>query len=225
MGETMSQAPLYLVGGTGLFRRGLGSFLEDSRFTVAAEFDDSEICIESGAAASPELIIFIASGEGMESAMAVDALTDAYADAHVLVLSTELSVEELGACLKAGASGYLLSSISKDVLNHSLRLILLGETVFPSQLAAAWATGQLRNSDNGSVRALEALTHRENDILGCLTDGSSNKVIGRQLGITEATVKIHMKSLVRKLGVQNRTQAALWALHAGFTSTSAEIAA
>ena len=219
----MSQAPLYIVGGTSLFRRGLASFLEDSPFEVAAEFDSFELCIE--AAGTPEAIIFIASGDPADPSKAVHALLDAFADARVLVLSAELSVDELGACLKVGASGYVLNSVSKDVLNHSLRLILLGETVFPSQLAAAWATGQLSNADRGDSRALDILTQRENEILACLTEGSSNKIIARQLGITEATVKIHMKSLVRKLGVQNRTQAALWAINAGVRAAAPDLAA
>jgi two-component system nitrate/nitrite response regulator NarL len=69
------------------------------------------------------------------------------------------------------------------------------------------------------------LTPRENEILGCLTEGASNKLIARQLGITEATVKIHVKALVRKIGVQNRTQAALWAVQSGFTTDSLSMAA
>jgi two-component system nitrate/nitrite response regulator NarL len=122
--------------------------------------------------------------------------------------------------------GYLLSNISKEVLTHSLRLILLGETVFPSQLATAWATGQLRQNASSDVgKALEVLTQREAEILGCLTEGSPNKMIARQLGITEATVKIHVKSLIRKIGVQNRTQAALWAIQVGYVKNPVDLAA
>lgn len=226
MGETMSQAPLYLVGGTSLFRRGLASFLEDDPFFVAGEFDDHRACVAAATPSSaPALIIYAASGEVEDSAAAVESLVTAFANARILVLSADLSVDELGACLKMGAAGYLLSSISREVLTHSLRLILLGETVFPSQLAAAWATGQLRKSERGDAKALENLTPRELDLLGCLTEGASNKLIARQLGITEATVKIHMKSLVRKIGVQNRTQAALWALQVGYTSEAVGLAA
>lgn len=228
----MSQAPLYIVGGTGLFRRGLCSFLEDAPFRLAAEFDSPEACAGAIAkAASPEaeIVVYVSGGDPDVSAAAVDALLSC-TDARVLVLSGELSVAELGACLRMGAGGYLLSNISKEVLTHSLRLILLGETVFPSQLATAWATGQLRQSGNaasaaGVGKALEALTQRETEILGCLTEGSPNKMIARQLGITEATVKIHVKSLIRKIGVQNRTQAALWAIQIGYAKGAVDLAA
>ena len=104
---------------------------------------------------------------------------------------------------------------------------MLGETVFPSQLATAWATGQLRQSGNTieTGKMLEVLTHRETEILGCLTEGAPNKMIARQLGITEATVKIHVKSLIRKIGLQNRTQAALWAIQVGYVKTPVDLAA
>ncbi len=228
----MSQAPLYIVGGTGLFRRGLCSFLEDTPFRLAAEFDSPQACVGALANATApevEIVVYVSNGDPEVSASAVDALLSC-SDARVLVLSGELSVDELGACLRMGAGGYLLSNISKEVLTHSLRLILLGETVFPSQLATAWATGQLRQtggngSGGGLGKALEALTQRETEILGCLTEGAPNKTIARQLGITEATVKIHVKSLIRKIGVQNRTQAALWAIQVGYAKGAVDLAA
>lgn len=223
----MSQAPLYIVGGTGLFRRGLCSFLEDTPFGLVAEFDSAAACV-GGIATAPEaeIVVYVSTGDPETSAAAVDALVSC-TGARVLVLSGELSVDELGACLRVGAGGYLLSNISREVLMHSLRLILLGETVFPSQLATAWATGQLRRTGNGgdAGKALEVLTHRETEILGCLTEGAPNKTIARQLGITEATVKIHVKSLIRKIGVQNRTQAALWAIQIGYVKNPVDMAA
>jgi two-component system nitrate/nitrite response regulator NarL len=225
----MSQAPLYIVGGTGLFRRGLCSFLEETPFRLAAEFDNAEACVSAiSKASAPEadVIVYVSNGDPEVSAAAVDALISC-TDARVLVLSGELSVDELGACLRVGAGGYLLSNISKEVLTHSLRLIVLGETVFPSQLATAWATGQLRQSGNTieTGKMLEVLTQRETEILGCLTEGAPNKMIARQLGITEATVKIHVKSLIRKIGVQNRTQAALWAIQVGYVKNPVDLAA
>jgi two-component system nitrate/nitrite response regulator NarL len=92
---------------------------------------------------------------------------------------------------------------------------MLGEMVFPSALATALPQcAPKRPKLNARLRG--NLTPRELDILKCLTDGASNKLIARDLGITESTVKIHMKSLIRKIGAQNRTQAALWAIESGF---------
>ena len=214
----MSQMSLFLVGGTGLFRRGLGSFLHNTDFVIAAEHDTVEACIAAaGAGDEPELIVYISAGSVEDSRQAVEDLADAFADARIVVLSGELSVDELAGCLKAGARGYLLSSISKEAMIHSLTLIDLGETVFPSGLALAWMSGGVSASRTLTDRtAGRDLTRREAEILDCLTAGASNKQIARDLGITEATVKIHMKSLIRKIGVRNRTQAALWAINTGF---------
>jgi two-component system nitrate/nitrite response regulator NarL len=223
----MHNLPVMIVGGSGLFRRGLCCFLEGSFCQLVGEYDDTNSCIaEHPEYGTAEIVIYVSNGNPTDSAEAVDALVTSL-DAKVLVLSGDLSVDELEACLRAGAGGYLLSDISSEALNHSLRLISLGEIIFPSRLAASWATGQLRSKGRSdkcdSLR--NPLTPRENEILGCLTEGASNKLIARQLGISEATVKIHVKALVRKIGVQNRTQAALWAVQSGFTTDSLSMAA
>ena len=222
----MSDAPLFLVGGTSLFRRGLISFLQATDYAVTTEFDTVSDCIDAASDHDePEIIVYVSNGDVDASHDAVDELIAAFADTRVMVLSAELSVEELGACLKAGARGYLLSSISTEALGHSLTLVALGETVFPSGLATAWTTGGVAHRRGTGRAPVRDLTQRETDILDCLTDGSSNKEIARNLGITEATVKIHMKSLIRKIGVRNRTQAALWAISSGFGQSMMHAAA
>lgn len=214
----MTNAPVFLVGGTNLFRRGLMSFLGDTDFAVTEEFDTIDDC-GSADSATPEVVIYAASGDIEVSENAIETLARIFPDVRIMVLSAELSVEELGTCLKAGARGYLLSSISKEALVHSLTLVVLGETVFPSGLANAWVSGGLSQRRPTNQAPIRDLTRRETDILECLTSGASNKQIARDLGITEATVKIHMKSLIRKIGVSNRTQAALWAINSGFGQT------
>lgn len=223
----MSNMSMVLVGGTGLFRRGLNSFLQNSEFTIAAEHDTAAACIAAAdAAPEPEIIVFISTGDVAASQHAVEQLTQAYEDARLIVLSGTLSVDELAACLRAGARGYLLNSISKEAMIHSFTLIVLGETVFPSGLALAWISGGVSSGRSVADRAQgRDLTRRETEILDCLTAGASNKQIGRDLGITEATVKIHMKSLIRKIGVNNRTQAALWAINTGFGNETVQAAA
>jgi two-component system nitrate/nitrite response regulator NarL len=197
--------------------------LEGSSFETASEFTAYRDCVDvAGDMSSPALIVYISTGVVDESASAVDALLGAYDRARLLVLSSVMSVDELGACLRMGARGYLLTSISKEALTHSLALILLGETVFPSDLARALMGGGGPTVANpAAARKLENLTGREVDILHCLTEGLANKQIARRLGIQEATVKIHVKSLIGKLGVANRTQAALWAVRAGVDTPSA----
>jgi two-component system nitrate/nitrite response regulator NarL len=217
---------VFLIGGSDLFRRGLRGFLEDTAFETVAEFTTFRDGVDaSGDAPTPALIVYVSSGVIDESASAVDAMLGAYDRARLLVLSSALSVDELGACLRMGARGYLLNSISRDALIHSLALIQLGETVFPSALAPAFMGGGPLVANPAVARKIQDLTAREVDILQCLTEGLANKQIARRLGIREATVKIHVKSLIGKLGVANRTQAALWGVRAGIGDTASNSAA
>jgi two-component system nitrate/nitrite response regulator NarL len=223
--ERMSQAPVFLVGGSDLFRRGLRGFLEGTSFDTVGEFTMYQDCVAAACdAPAPALIVYVSSGVIEETASAVDALLGAYDVARLLLLSSTMSVEELGACLRMGARGYLMNTISKDALIHSLALIWLGETVFPSDLAHALMSGGKTLANTAEARKLADLTLREVEILNCLTEGLSNKQIARRLGIREATVKIHVKSVIGKLGVANRTQAALWGVRAGVGGRSNSVA-
>ena len=112
-----------------------------------------------------------------------------------------------------------LSSISTDALSYSLQLVLLGEMVFPTQMASFWTQRSSRPNVAAARDIAQKLSTRESQILHCLVAGSSNKAIARQLEITESTVKVHMKSLLRKINAANRTQAAIWGMEAGFGET------
>lgn len=212
----MAITELYLIGGTALFRHGLRSYLPAEAFRVTNEFETVDECLASVGMAEPEPDIVIVAG-GPSDAVTGDAvvkLLGAYPHVRVLVLAETLSLDEFGDCLAGGASGYLLSSIGPEAFGHSITLITLGEKVFASEISRAWAHQGLNISMVAKL-PLDDLTNREIDILKCLTVGASNKVIARKLNIAEATVKIHMKSLLRKVGARNRTQAALWAVEAG----------
>lgn len=213
----MSQVKIYLVGGSNLFRHGLRSYLDSDTFVIEGELDsyaDFKQIIEGGC--TPDLVLYARPHSDEDPATAVRSINEALPDTHILVMAESLVAEEFSACLGAGVSGYLLSDISKDALLHSMQLILLGEKVFATELAKLWMNGGLERRAT-PVRKLEHnLTGRESEILGCLLEGDSNKLIARRLEITESTVKIHMKSLLRKINVQNRTQAAIWAMESGF---------
>jgi two-component system, NarL family, nitrate/nitrite response regulator NarL len=127
---------------------------------------------------------------------------------RIAILSDAMDSAQMTACFAAGADGFLLKDISADTLTGSLRLIALGEKVFPSSLAEFFAGEAPAESQND-------LSQREMDILRCLVEGDSNKRIANRLNITEATVKVHLKSILRKTHTSNRTQAAIWSLQHG----------
>jgi two-component system nitrate/nitrite response regulator NarL len=129
--------------------------------------------------------------------------------AKLVALATEADSRELELDDMAPLSGVLTYDLSVDDFVRSLRLICSGERVFPRDLGRrpeASSAGDEPRS--GGVR----LSPREQEMLSHLLSGHSNKLIARELGITEATVKVHLKSVLRKIRVQNRTQAAIWTL-------------
>lgn len=216
----MDQVRIYLVGGSKLFRHGLRSYLDGDGFAVAGETDDY---VDLGAALgdddAPDLVLYAKPSPEANPAEAVEAIRDELPEVPVLVMAEALIPSEFSDCLNVGVSGYLLSDISKEALLHSIKLMLIGEKVFATELAKLWLNGGLEKRLHCAKKLDHNLTARESEILECLLGGDSNKSIARRLEITESTVKIHMKSLLRKINVQNRTQAAIWAMESGFSAS------
>jgi two-component system nitrate/nitrite response regulator NarL len=137
-----------------------------------------------------------------------------------VALASDFAVDALRDAMNAGADGYLMKDVSPEALLQSLELVMMGEKVFPTNLAAMLF--ELNNASS-PVNSVRGQSPREQEILRTLVTGSSNKLIAIKLGITEATVKVHLKTLLRKIDVNNRTQAAIWAMNNGFTAEGAPI--
>jgi two-component system nitrate/nitrite response regulator NarL len=129
----------------------------------------------------------------------------------IVVLANEADSLEMDHNQIAALSGILTYSLSADAFVRSLRLICSGERVFPRKLLLApkppASSSHIERRSDG-----DHLSPRERELLAHLVAGRSNKMIAQHLGIAEATVKVHLKNLLRKINVGNRTQAAIWAL-------------
>ena len=182
-----------------------------TRFAVETEFSTTGQAVD-GAVVSGLVIV----GEAGD----LQQLRGAYPGARIVVLASDFAVDALRDAMNAGADGYLMKDVSPEALLQSLELVMMGEKVFPSNLAA-----MLLNLDStpSPMNSIRGLTPREQEILQALVTGASNKLIAIKLGITEATVKVHLKTLLRKIDVNNRTQAAIWAMNNGFTAEGAPI--
>jgi two-component system nitrate/nitrite response regulator NarL len=177
--------------------------------------------------------------KGGEDALAPELhlLKDQLPDSRVLVLSDTFDLADVLAALRAGANGYVMNTLTSEALVKSLDLVALGETVLASEFAQAVsdlrshaleganpalqpqpqpALLNIDDADLSRQHYLEPalarqLSSRETAILSCLVNGESNKHIARGMGVAEATVKTHIKAILRKIRVKNRTQAAMWA--------------
>lgn len=210
----MSEVNTLLIGRNRLFLEGLKSLLRGSSFDVRGE----ALCV--GALEeiddAPELVLMELRDDLPEIVEDLHQLREDLPGTPVVVLTDERDPRVLAGCLNAGAAAFLLKDISLEALIHSLKLAMLGQKVMPTDLAAALINGAAGVQPvNGKSVESYGLSDRELEILRCLVNGDANKVIANRLAITEATVKVHMKSLLRKIKAGNRTQAAIWALNHG----------
>lgn len=217
----MSSVSTILVEHSTLFREGLGKLLARTGFIVtsmAASADE----IDTDNAPEPELIIIGTSDSdnGMENN--IRTLKARFPNSRLVVLADQYNAEEVHAAFRLSARGYLMKTINSSTLVKSLELVMLGESIFPSAILTRRADEHALDIEVDEEIVTEvpqishssrALSAREMQILQCLVRGQSNKMIARHLDIVEATVKVHIKAILRKIHVQNRTQAAIWAVN------------
>jgi two-component system nitrate/nitrite response regulator NarL len=211
-----------LIDRSRLFREGLKVLLGDSAFRVtgnATSVDEAMTSIVEGPNPALILVALETAGEGIDPDFLpqLAALRAQAPLSRVVILSESLCLQQLVQLLALGIDGYLLKEISLSGMKQSLALVLTGEKVFPTELVGLLIEHMHRRPRTPSENAA-SLSKREQEILSCLTDGQANKVIGIRLGITEGTVKVHLKGILKKINACNRTQAAIWASNNGFSS-------
>lgn len=222
----MQTIRISLVGPNLLFREGLRRLLCPPQFEVASDSRDfEEIDQLASAGTAPDVVIIDASG-GIDSDLeALQQVRDCLGSTRIVFLTSKLQINQMVRVLKAGADGYLLNQLSPDCLSLCLMLVMRGEKVLPGNLATLLSSEFNNREDTVLSGAQRRLTSRERQILQCLLRGQSNKLIARSLDITEGTVKVHLKALMKKIDANNRTQAALWARNHGFAEVQAEAGA
>ena len=204
-----------IVAKTEVVREGLKRILTEDGFDIIDSISShSELECRENDGDHCHIILCDINGSS-EAVSVAKALRARFEDSRIVFMADEVGIESIAAAFGEGIDGYFIKSISCESLESALRLVAAGEKVFPSQMVSAlnatvwklppgkWDMGDLN------------LSARELQILRCLVTGHSNKIIARQLLITESTVKAHVKTVLRKLRVTNRTQAAIWAFTRG----------
>lgn len=217
-------AAIALIDESRLFREGMRRICEDWPFQIgfeAASLDDFECDNVAGETSGPppELILIDTPQDGRALREELARAREKFPDSRLILLTGRMKLDRLAIALAAGVDGYLLKDVSGAALLQSLRLVLQGEKVFPTELAHLLVNGRVVDGDGfTSVDPVAEglnLSDREREILQCLTNGYSNKRIASVLVLSESKVKGHIKALLRRIQVQNRTQAAIWALNHG----------
>ena len=192
-------------------REGLRTFLElQDGIEVAGEAADGEEAIEAAERLRPDVVLMDLVMPALDGLAAMRVLRERVPGARVIVLTSFADDDKLLPALRAGAAGYLLKNAEPQELARAVRAANAGEALLDPHVAA-----RLVDALAGEKEPLDRLTPREREVLQLIGRGFSNKRIARELRLSEKTVKTHVGHVLAKLGVDDRTQAAVFAVRAG----------
>ena len=206
-----------------LARAGLRTMLEGDRgLTLVGEATNGREAVALCQDLRPDLALLDVRMPEMDGLAAARAIRQACPQTRVLIVTTHENTDYLLAALKAGAVGYVLKDVTRQDLLSTIRRVLRGESVLSGEIASRALqrmTDQQKNSTN--IQA-ERLTPREREVLEQIVGGHTNRVIAQKLSLSVGTVKIHVEHIIAKLGVADRTQAAVRAVETGLLRSVAE---
>jgi DNA-binding NarL/FixJ family response regulator len=192
-------------------REGLRAFLDlQDGIDVVGEASDGDEAIAAAEELLPDVVLMDLVMPRLDGLAAMRAFRERVPGARVIVLTSFLDDEKVLPALRAGAAGYLLKNAAPQELARAIRAAFAGEVVLDPVVAA-----RLVDTLAGGVEPLDRLTPREREVLELIGRGFPNKLIARELGLSEKTVKTHVGHVLAKLGVTDRTQAAVVAVRAG----------
>jgi NarL family two-component system response regulator LiaR len=201
-----------IVDDHAVVREGLRTFLElQEGLEVAGEAGDGNEAIEEAERLQPDVVLMDLVMPKLDGVEAMRELRGRVPRARVVVLTSFLDDERLLPAMRAGAAGYLLKNVEPRELARAIRLADAGEAMIDPAAAARLVDALVDERSESSPE----LTAREQEVLGLIARGFPNKRIARELGIAEKTVKTHVSHVLAKLGVADRTQAALYAARTG----------
>jgi NarL family two-component system response regulator LiaR len=193
-------------------RQGLRTFLElQDDVEVVGEAADGETAVGAAARLKPDVALMDLVMPRVGGEEAIRRIAEVSPATRVLVLTSFAEDEKLFPALRAGAAGYLLKDVQPSELVGAIRAADAGETILHPTVAARLVEDVARRPP--APRA--PLTERELDVLRLIARGMANKLIALELGVAERTVKTHVSHILGKLGLSDRTQAALWAVREG----------
>ncbi len=206
----MEQSTLILVDDHPMLRKGVAQLISlEDNLDVVAEASSGEEAISLTVKHEPDLILLDLNMKGLSGIDTLIALKRAEVKAKIIIFSVSDNQTDVVQALKFGADGYLLKDSEPEELIDKINRALSGELVLSEALAQVVARS-LQSVDE--INPIDKLTQREFEILRAIAGGNSNKMIANKLGITEGTVKVHVKNMLRKLALKTRVEAAVWAV-------------
>jgi NarL family two-component system response regulator LiaR len=203
-----------------LFRQGLISLMQthDDLVEVVGEAASGAEAVQMADELQPDVVLMDIYMPGIDGLQATKQIKARFPNIAVVMLTSSENDEHLYEAVHLGASGYLLKSLDAEELFELLNGVTRGEAAMTRVMAARLLKGVANNSVNSKSQVAETLTDREIDVLRLVAQGYSNNQIAAELCITVNTVKSHLKNILAKLQLDNRTQVAAYALQSGLIS-------
>ncbi|MBL4566646.1 MAG: two-component system response regulator NarL [Porticoccus sp.] len=207
------KSKLILVDDHPLLRKGVRQLVElEEDMEVVGEASNGADAIVLVQEIEADLVLLDLTMKGMDGIETLQGMRDVGISCRIVVFTVSDDTADVIAALKAGADGYLLKDMEPEKLVTRIREACSGKLVLSEELAEILAKSFRDDTAKGRGDGYNSLTRREKEILKMIAEGLSNKMIGRQLNIVEATVKVHVKHLLKKLGLRSRVEAAVWAV-------------
>jgi two-component system, NarL family, nitrate/nitrite response regulator NarL len=209
----MDQLSASIIGRNEIACHGLGQILATLGFNIVHSAPAASQVPAEGWNDDPRHLVILDSELARDALETCSALRAELPQVRLVLLCDDFELKSASEAFRIGVDGLLTTEIAPEALASALRMVALGEKVMPSRLAQMLVSGTTSTKllpRTGTLR-LANLSSRETDILHCLSAGDSNKTIASRLGLSEETVKTHIKAILRKQNFENRTQAAIWA--------------
>jgi two-component system nitrate/nitrite response regulator NarL len=201
---------IVLIDDHPLFRKGVRQMISDNpAFTVVGEAASGLEGLEIAQALRPDMVLIDINMKGLSGLETLRRFKATDLKARYIILTVSNSEDNLIEALRVGADGYLLKDMEPEDLCANLLKAWGGVTVLQDTLTEVLKSALLSPMSVGSAREA-SLTTREREVLECLADGLNNKMIARKFGISDTTVKVHVKNVLRKLNLTSRLEAAVW---------------
>lgn len=197
-----------------LLRKGLQQLIDlTPDMEIVGDADNGPDGLQLVTQLSPDLVVLDLNMPGMNGLETLSTIKAMNSDVQVVILTVSNAEADIVAALRSGADGYLLKDMDPEQMLEKFREVADGRVVMSSNVAECLARAMQAEGQRSSQPCLADLTDREREILLHISQGESNKVIARFLNITESTVKVHVKHILKKLGLRTRLEAALWAVN------------
>lgn len=209
-------ARLLIIDDHPLLRRGVSQLLElEDDLELVGEAGEPVEGIRLVLELDPDMVLLDLNMPGMSGIETLQRLRDGGYTGRVVMFTVSDHEDDVVEALQSGADGYLLKDMEADEMVRQLRQAALGRMVVSDSLTALLAEALRSQRHRAPVPGVQSLTQREREILRELAGGLSNKMIARRLDISEGTVKVHVKHLLKKLNLRSRVEAAVWAVQEG----------